>query len=88
MKKNKVAAGLNGLLTPAPENRPTAAPTEQTQTVTITRPVSYNLNALLLEKIRYIAFVEHRKNNAVVSDALEQYVTEWEAANGKINVTL
>ena len=88
MKKNEIAAGLNGLLkTPTQETPETAPKTAKTGGIT-TRPVTYNLNALLLEKIRYIAFFSHRKNNAVVAEALEQYVTNWEQANGEIPVTL
>lgn len=86
MKKTQIAAGLNGLLTPAPETTKQATP--QGATGAGTRPVCYNLNAVLIEKVRYIAFMEHRKNNAVVSEALEKFVTKWEHANGEINVTL
>lgn len=87
MKKNQIAEGLNGLLTPAPDTT-AQAPTEAAANGAITRPVTYNLNALLLEKVRYIAFYTHRKNNAIVAEALEQFVTEWEKDNGQIDVKL
>ena len=87
MKKNQIAAGLNGLLNPATD--PPKTTTANTPvTGAGTRPVCYNLNPAIIEKIRYIAFMEHRKNNAVVSEALEQFVTEWEKTNGKISVAL
>lgn len=86
MKKNKIAAGLNGLLNAATET--TKPTTPATVTGAGTRPVCYNLNPAIIEKIRYIAFMEHRKNNAVVSEALEQYVTEWENTHGIISVSL
>lgn len=85
MKKQQIAAGLNGLLTPAPQE-PTQATTGAATNGGATRPVSYNLNAELLEKLRYVAFMTHRKNNAVVSEALEKYLTEWEQANGTIKL--
>ena len=86
MKKNKIATGLNGLLNAATE---TIKPTTRAAVMGAgTRPVCYNLNPAIIEKIRYIAFMEHRKNNAVVSEALEQFVTEWEKTNGKISVSL
>ena len=86
MKKNQIAAGLNGLLNAATE---TTKPTTPAAVMGAgTRPVCYNLNPVMIEKIRYIAFMEHRKNNAVVSEALERFVTEWEKTNGKISVSL
>ena len=86
MKKNQIAAGLNGLLNAATE---TTKPTTPAAVMGAgTRPVCYNLNPAIIEKIRYIAFMEHRKNNAVVSEALERFVTEWEQTNGKISVSL
>lgn len=86
MKKNKIAAGLNGLLNAATETTKPTTPAAVTGAGT--RPVCYNLNPAIIEKIRYIAFMEHRKNNAVVSEALEQYVTEWENTHGIISVSL
>ena len=86
MKKHKIAAGLNGLLNAATET--TKPTTSAAVTGAGTRPVCYNLNPAIIEKIRYIAFMEHRKNNAVVSEALERFVTEWEQTNGKISVSL
>ena len=90
MKKKVIAEGLNGLLTPAPEKQTNAATATETPKTYrgITRPVTYNLDALMLEKVRYVAFVSHKKNNAVVTEALEAYLAEWEKTNGEINVTL
>lgn len=87
MKKDKIAAGLNGLLNAATDT-PKTTTANTPVTGAGTRPVCYNLNPAIIEKIRYIAFMEHRKNNAVVSEALEQFVTEWEKTNGKISVAL
>ena len=86
MKKNASSAGLNGLLTPAPDTTGTTA--EQTTTGAGTRPICYNLPPVIIEKIRYIAFMEHRKNNAVVSEGLAAYIAKWEKTNGEIPVTL
>ena len=87
MKKNQIAAGLNGLLNAATDT-PKTTTANTPVTGAGTRPVCYNLNPAIIEKIRYIAFMEHRKNNAVVSEALEQYVTEWENTHGIISVSL
>lgn len=87
MKKNQIAAGLNGLLKAATDT-PKTTTANTPVTGAGTRPVCYNLNPAIIEKIRYIAFMEHRKNNAVVSEALERFVTEWEKTNGKISVSL
>lgn len=87
MKKNQISAGLGGLLNAATDTTKTKT-TNSTVTAAGTRPVCYNLNPAIIEKIRYIAFMEHRKNNAVVSEALERFVTEWEKTNGKISVSL
>lgn len=88
MKKKEIAEGLNGLLkTPTQETTEQAPKAAQTGGNT-TRPITYNLNAELLEKVRYIAFFSHKRNNAVVTEALAKYVEEWEQANGKIPVTL
>ena len=84
MKKNVIAKGLNGLLAAAPEVS-TQTPTGATETAE-KKQVTYNLNAELLEKIRYIGFVSKRKNNAIVAEAVENYVNEWEQEHGKINV--
>ena len=83
MKKQQIAGGLNGLLQAAttPEQlTPNPAPS--------TRPVTYNLTAEVLEKIRYIAFMDRKAKNAVVAEALAQYAEQWEQANGKIPVSL
>lgn len=87
MKKNQISAGLGGLLNAATDTTKTKT-ANSTVTGSGTRPVCYNLNPAIIEKIRYIAFMEHRKNNAVVSEALERFVTEWEKTNGKISVSL
>ena len=87
MSKKTIAEGLNGLLaTPAPET--TQAPTVANTKPAATKQVTYNLNAELLERVRYVAFFSHKRNNAIVAEALEKFVTEWEQANGKIPVTL
>lgn len=88
MKKNVIAEGLNGLLQTPTQETTEQAPKAAKTGVNTTRPITYNLNAVLLEKVRYIAFFTHRKNNAVVAEALEQYVKNWEQSNGEIPATL
>lgn len=83
MKKQQIAGGLNGLLQAAtPQEQGTTNPAPST------RPVTYNLTAEVLEKVRYIAFVERKARNAIVGEALAQYTDKWEQANGKIPVSL
>lgn len=82
-KKNEIlAAGLNGLLNaPAPVKQ--AAPERPeplTESGGKSKTVCYYLDADLIEKIKYIAYWDRRKLNAVVSDALREYADKWKPA--------
>lgn len=87
MKKQQIAAGLNGLLKPAENNAP-ATEADGIQAATETRPVCYNLNPATIRKIRYISLLENRRNNSVVNEALDRFISDWEQSNGKIPAAL
>ena len=82
MKKN-VTAGLNGLLNSLPAQEPQQ---EQGTPATAKRGgktckiVSYSLTAELDEKMRYIAYYDRKKINAVVIEAFEAYIANWKPA--------
>lgn len=86
MSKKQISEGLNGLLKAPTQETPTQGATAAVHAPT--RQVTYNLRAEILEKVRYIAFMDRKKNNGVVSEALEQYVTQWEKEHGEITVTV
>lgn len=87
--KKTVIQGMDALIQSAKNKQDLPQSFQQEPTTAAgTRPVCYNLPPAIIEKIRYIAFIGHRKNNAVVTEALEQYVKEYEHANGEIQVTL
>lgn len=82
MDKKKIAGGLNGLIqsgtaptqehkTPTPE-----APKEQAAK-TPTKTVCYSLPVDVVEGVKYIAYYDRRKLNAVVTEALAEYIDRW-----------
>ena len=79
MKKNEtIAAGLNGLLTATPqEQQPAQEPAKIKGNYQI---VCYSIPPDLAEKIRYIAYYDRRKLNAVVADAFASYIKQWQPA--------
>jgi hypothetical protein len=88
-KNNIIAAGLNGILGPA-----TATPQAPTATAAPDAPkperikgnyktVCYSIPPELAEKIRYIAYWDRKKLNAVVTEAFEMYCNAWAPAGEK-----
>lgn len=75
MKKTVIADGLNGILnlTPDQEQKPKKEKKEYIS-------VCYSINPELAEKIRYIAYYDRKKINAVVNEAFEQYINSWTPA--------
>lgn len=49
--------------------------------------VNFNLDAVLSDKIKYIAWKEGTKNSDQYGEAVARYVEEWERKNGKIRKT-
>ncbi len=88
-KIDTIAAGLNGLLSaPAQpqETAPTAAPQEPEQAPKQKgnyKTVCYSIPPELAEKIRYIAYWDRKKLNAVVVEAFEQYAANWNPSTGE-----
>lgn len=81
MKKN-VTAGLNGLLNTVPAQEPKQEQAEPTvkRGGKNCKVVSYSLTAELDEKMRYIAYFDRKKINAVVTEAFEAYIANWNPA--------
>lgn len=82
MKKN-VTAGLNGLLNSLPgqdTRQEQETPTTAQRKGKTCKVVSYSLPAELDEKMRYIAYFDRKKINAVVSEAFEAYIANWTPA--------
>lgn len=79
MKKDKIAGGLNGLLTkPAPnEEQATETPKKKTGNY---KTVCYSISPEVAEKIAYIAYYDRRRLNAVVTEAFEAYIKNWKPA--------
>lgn len=50
------------------------------------RPTMLRLNDTMYEKIRYIAYYEHRSINAQIEQALEIYIKNFENQNGSIQL--
>lgn len=79
-KKNTIInAGLNGLLAPArsPEGQTAPADPVEEQAKKPYKTVCYSIPADLAEKIRYIAYWDRKKLNAVVSEAFAAYCAAW-----------
>ncbi len=87
-KTNTIAAGLEGLLsTPAqPQGEThTAAPQVPEQAPKKAgnyTTVCYSIPPEIAEKIRYIAYWDRKKINAVVVEAFTQYAENWKPAGG------
>lgn len=86
-KKNAIiAAGLNGLLGPAPASTPEVRqeqPEQATKTKGNYKTVCYSIPPELADKIRYIAYWDRKKLNAVVVEAFTQYADNWKPATGE-----
>ena len=50
------------------------------------RPTMLRLPEVMYEKIRYLAYVEHRSVNMQIEHALEVYISDYEAKNGPIQL--
>lgn len=85
-KKNAIiAAGLNGLLGPAPASTPEAPQDQPEQAVKLKgnyTTVCYSIPPDIAEKIRYIAYWDRKKINAVVVEAFTQYADNWKPEKG------
>lgn len=51
---------------------------------TTKRPTMLRLNDEMYEKIRFLAYKEHRSVNAQIEYALQKYIDEFEQSNGSI----
>jgi hypothetical protein len=87
MASRKVETGLSGLLNPTPaipRKAATAVPTqEQPQAPEKSKgnykTVCYSIPPAVAENIKRVAWYERKKINAVVTDAFEKYVEQWNA---------
>lgn len=78
-KKSALTAGLDGLINP--QAAKVATPEEKPQRVKKAyKTVCYSINPELDEKIKYIAYYDRKKVNAVVSEALAAYIEQWTPA--------
>ncbi len=88
-KTNTITAGLNGLLSAPAQPQgttPTAAPQKTEQAPKQKgnyKTVCYSTPPELADKIRYIAYWDRKKLNAVVVEAFQQYADNWKPATGE-----
>jgi len=83
MKKNDIiTGGLNGLLNPNAEPVPAQDETDN-KTAATTTVVCYRVPPEVADKIRYIAYFDRKKINAVVTEALAAYIEAWQPAKEK-----
>lgn len=50
------------------------------------RPTMLRLPEPLYEKVRYLAYIEHRSVNMQIEHALEVYIAKYESKNGAIQL--
>ena len=50
------------------------------------KPTMLRLTDDMYEKIRYLAYLEHRSMNAEIEYAIDSYITSFEKTNGTISV--
>ena len=83
MSKKQIAAGINGLLNTAPTTtqEPEANTHEERRP---NRTVCYSLQSQVIDGMKYIAYFDRRKLNAVVTEAFAQYIERWNNAEHKI----
>lgn len=81
MDKKKIAGGLNGLIqsgTAPTQEQPVKVEAPQEQAAKVpTKAVCYGLPVDVIEGVRYIAYYDRRKLNAVVAEALAEYIDRW-----------
>jgi len=81
MNKKQIAGGLNGLISSATapiQEQPAKveAPQEQAPK-TPSKTVCYALPVDVIEGIKYIAYYDRKKLNAVVTEAFAEYIARW-----------
>lgn len=84
-KKNTIiAAGLEGLLTPTPAPANPQDQAEKPERIKGNyKTVCYSIPPDLADKIRYIAYWDRKKLNAVVAEAFAAYIANWKPADGR-----
>lgn len=83
-KNNIIEAGLNGLLTPTAQTPGPQDPAQEPEKVKGNyKTVCYSISPELADKIRYIAYWDRKKLNAVVTEALTAYCDAWKPATGE-----
>lgn len=86
-KNNIIAGGLQGLLAPAAAPVSPQEPTQQEQAPKRVKgdykTVCYSIPPELAEKIRYIAYWDRKKLNAVVVEAFTAYCDQWKPDGAK-----
>ena len=83
-KIDTIAAGLNGLLsTPAASTPEVQEPEQAPKVKGNYKTVCYSIAPELADKIRYIAYWDRKKLNAVVSEALAAYCDSWKPSTGE-----
>lgn len=50
------------------------------------KPTMLRLTEEMYEKVRYLAYVEHRSINAEIEHALAHYISSYETENGVISL--
>ena len=75
MNNKKVAAGLNGLLAPSPAQMNGQADAMQANRTY--KATCFSLPTDVTEEMRFIAWFDRRKLNAVITEAFEQYAERW-----------
>ncbi len=50
------------------------------------RPTMLRLNETMYEKLRYLAYIEHRSVNAQIEQAISVYISAYEKEHGSIQV--
>ena len=78
-KKNALLAGLDGLISQA-NTTPAVPEAKPKRAKKVYKTVCYSINPELDEKIKYIAYYDRKKINAVVSEALAAYIEQWTPA--------
>lgn len=79
MKKVDITAGLDALLTQptGKDQAPAATPQEPAKQRGNYKTVCYSIPTDIADKIRYIAYWDRKKLNAVVVEAFAAYCENW-----------
>lgn len=77
-QQNKIAGGLNGLLNPTPAQQPAQEPEQKAaRTRGNYKAVCYAIKPETAERIKFIAYWDRKKINALVDEVLGAYVADW-----------